>query len=114
LGISLGCFVASSQAAPIEPYGALAVATPTAAIETVQFMPGSGFPYPHERGAIVDWCAVWANGCGWPAAHQFCQARGFSHALGWHDFYAGRTYVIGSNQFCEGDACKGFSFVRCG
>jgi hypothetical protein len=104
---------AGAQAAPLGLDGAV-LAAPGAVIETVQFLPGSGFPYPKAGGAIMDWCAVWANGCGWPAAHQFCQSRGFSHALSWNAFHAGHTYVVGSNRYCDGDACKGFSFVRCG
>jgi hypothetical protein len=60
ISASLG-FVGVATAAPLAPL-------PGPAIETVQYLPGSGFPYPHEGGAIVDWCAVWADGCG-------CQAR---------------------------------------
>jgi hypothetical protein len=105
--------VASAQAAPVGLNGG-AIAPPDATIVTVQFLPGSGFPYPKAGGAILDWCAVWAQGCGWPAAHQFCQSRGFSHALSWNVFRAGHTFVVGSNRYCDGDACKGFSFVRCG
>ena len=82
-------------------------------IETIQYLPGSGFSYPHIRGAIVDWCVVWANGCGWPAAHQFCRSRGFDRALSWNIFRAGRTYVVGSERYCEGSGCKGFQFIRC-
>jgi hypothetical protein len=82
-------------------------------IETVQYLPGSGFSYPHERGAIVDWCAVWANDCGAPAANAFCHSRGFDRALSWNIFQAGRTYVVGSHRYCEGGGCKGFRFIRC-
>ncbi len=106
--------VGIAQAAPVTPAAALALASAGAAVETVQFMPGSGFPYPHERGAIVDWCAVWAQGCGWPGANQFCQARGFSHAVGWNIFRPGHTFVLGSDRYCDGGGCKGFRFVRCG
>lgn len=115
LGVFLGCFGgASLNAAPLAPVDGLNAATPSATIETVQYMPGSGFPYPRAHGAIVDWCAVWAHACGWGGANQFCQARGFQRALYWDIFRPGHTYVIGSDQYCDGDGCKGFSFVRCG
>ncbi len=111
----LGCLGGGGlNAAPLGPLDALNLAAPSAAIETVQYMPGSGFHYPMAHGAIVDWCAVWAHGCGWEGATQFCQARGFDHALNWDAFHPGHTYVIGSNKYCDGDGCKGFSFVRCG
>ncbi len=71
------------------------------------------FDFPLVRGANVDWCAAWAQGCGWPGAHQFCHMRGFAHATGYATFQPGRTYVIGSDQFCNGSACKAFRFVAC-
>jgi len=94
--------------------GPLALPPPSGAmVEAVQYLPGSGFMYPHERGAIVDWCVVWANGCGWPGANQFCRSRGFDRALSWNIFQPGRTYVVGSDRYCEGGGCKGFRFIRC-
>jgi hypothetical protein len=115
LGVFLGCLgVGGLQAAPVEALGSPTAAAPGSAIETVQYMPGSGFRYPKAGGAIVDWCAVWAHDCGWGGATQFCRARGFDRALSWDTFRPGHTFVIGSQQYCDGDVCKGFSFVRCG
>jgi hypothetical protein len=72
------------------------------------------FDFPRSHDASVDWCAVWANGCGWEGAHQFCRRRGFSRATGWNVFPAGHTYVIGDGRYCDGDFCKGFRYVVCG
>ncbi len=71
------------------------------------------FDYPLMRGAVVDWCVVWANGCGWEGAHQFCQTRGFARAASWDIGRPGRTFVIGTDRFCEGSFCKGFRQVTC-
>ena len=71
------------------------------------------FEYPTHRGAIIDWCASWATNCGWAGAHQFCQMRGFARAVRWRTFRPGRTYVIGSGQFCDGNDCQGFLSVDC-
>lgn len=110
MNIGLGLWlVGAASAGPLVSPAALG---PLA--ENAQYMPGSGFEYPKASGAIVDWCAVWANGCGWPGAHQFCRTKGFSQALGWDIFRPGHTFVVGSNQYCTGDGCKGFRFVRCG
>jgi hypothetical protein len=72
------------------------------------------FDFPRSHDASVDWCAVWANGCGWEGAHQFCRRRGFSRATGWNVFAAGHTFVIGDGRYCDGDFCKGFRYVVCG
>lgn len=71
------------------------------------------FNNPQISGVIVDHCAVWANNCGWGGAHQFCQTQGFAAARSFQVFNPGRTYVIGSQQVCEGGYCVGFSQVVC-
>jgi hypothetical protein len=75
---------------------------------------GQRFEFPRSHGASVDWCAVWANGCGWEGAHQFCRQRGFSRAMSWDVFTVGHTYVIGAGRFCDAEFCKGFKQVTCG
>src|SRR6266705_3219562 len=67
------------------------------------------FNSPTVQGAIVDWCATWATDCGAGGAEQFCQQQGYSRAVDWGTFRPGRTWVIGSNQLCEGEVCVGFS-----
>ena len=81
--------------------------------QTVQYRPGSGYNFPRAGGAIVDWCATFSRDCGTPAARQFCRSKGFDRALTWEIFHPGRTYVIGSDRYCEGEVCRGFRFIRC-
>ncbi len=71
------------------------------------------FHHPRLNGAIVDWCSTWATNCGWGGAHQLCQNYGFARAMSWNIYRPGRTWVIGSNQFCDGPICQGFSQVTC-
>jgi len=71
------------------------------------------FDFPRSHGASVDWCAVWANDCGWGGARQFCNMRGFARATSWDIFHPGRTYVIGADRYCNGDHCRGFRHVSC-
>ena len=86
--------------------------TGTAMVQLAQ-QAAQRFEYPLVHGANVDWCAQWAQGCGWPGAHQFCRMRGFAHATGYATFQPGRTYVVGSDQFCNGSVCKAFRYVAC-
>jgi hypothetical protein len=83
-------------------------------VETVQYLPRSGYTFPRAGGAIVDWCAAFSRDCGWGGAHQFCRSKGFDRALTWDIFHPGRTYVIGSDRYCDGEVCRGFRFIRCG
>jgi hypothetical protein len=80
--------------------------------------PGPGgdvrrFNNPHMNGAVVDWCMHWAANCGWGGAHQLCRRYGFARALSWNVYQPGRTWVMGSNRFCVGGFCRGFSQVTC-
>jgi hypothetical protein len=80
--------------------------------------PGPGgafhrFNNPNVNGATVDWCSTWATNCGWGGAHQYCQRQGFARAQSWNVYRPGRTWVIGSSQFCDGPVCQGFSQVTC-
>ncbi len=69
--------------------------------------------YPRWRGAIVDWCQTWARNCGWGGAHQYCRRRGFRSAAAYGTYRPGRTYVLGSNRYCNGGGCVGFRYVNC-
>jgi hypothetical protein len=33
--------------------------------------------------------------------------------VGWTTFHPGKTWVVGSNQYCSADYCIGFSHVTC-
>ena len=71
------------------------------------------FNAPQANGAIVDNCATWANDCGWGGAHQFCRTQGYAAAKSFLLYNPGRTWVIGSQQYCDGGNCVGFSQVIC-
>ncbi len=73
------------------------------------------FEYPTINGAIVDHCATWATDCGWGGANLFCRTQGYGQATAFErDYFPGRTWVIGSQQFCDGNFCQGFRRVTCG
>jgi hypothetical protein len=74
---------------------------------------GRRFHNPQMNGAIVDWCASWAANCGWGGAHQLCRNYGYARAASWNVYRPGRTWVIGTSQFCDGPNCQGFSQVTC-
>jgi DNA-binding beta-propeller fold protein YncE len=65
----------------------------------------------------LDWCHLWGNDCGAPAAHKFCRLE---DGPGWvaHDFeqapnIGGVTEVVGSGEHCDAAGCDGFSFIQC-
>jgi hypothetical protein len=114
IGIGLSFAVAVVAPAVAGPLHLSAVLAAPPMVELVQYLPKSGFHNPMANGAPVDWCATYANNCGAGGATLFCQQHGFSAAVSWQTFTPGQTYVLGSNQFCNGSFCTGFSFVRCG
>lgn len=84
--------------------------------------PGPGpaqktFFKPKIGGVRLDWCRVWANQCGAPAANQYCQSKGYSHAVSFTkknnvgNFT--NTKVIGTGQICFDATCDSFAKIRC-
>ena len=71
------------------------------------------YPNPSMNGATVDWCSSWATNCGWGGANAYCQSRGHTGARSWNVYRPGRTWVMGSSQYCTGPVCQGFSQVTC-
>jgi hypothetical protein len=65
----------------------------------------------------LDWCRVWANQCGKPAADAFCQSKGFTQSNNFEEAIdigaATPTVVIGSGQQCADPSCDGFTFITC-
>jgi hypothetical protein len=114
LGVSLGVAFAIAAPAIAGPLNLPAVLVAPPMVEKVQYLPKSGFPNPTANGAAVDWCATYAANCGAGGAALFCQQHGFGSALSWKTFHPGRTFVLGSNEYCNGSFCTGFSFIRCG
>ena len=72
------------------------------------------FAVPQANGAYVDWCETFGANCGQAGADQFCRTQGYSGATQWQWFYADRTFVIGSNMFCEvTGSCGALRDVSC-
>jgi len=75
------------------------------------------FAPPTHNNYRVDVCATWAQGCGEPAATQFCKLKGFDKAQSWSiakDIGAATpTLVIGDNKVCGQATCDGFASVTC-
>ena len=113
--LSMGIVFMGAVASAKQVMNVTATAPSATGSSTIQLaQSGQRFDFPRSHGASVDWCAVWANGCGWEGAHQFCRRRGFARATGWDVFVAGHTYVIGDDRYCNADFCKGFRQVTCG
>jgi len=81
---------------------------------------GSGavtYNKPKIGGLRLDWCRVWANECGQPAANAFCQSEGYSGATSFTKASNigafAKTRVIGSGQVCDQPGCDGFAKIRC-
>jgi hypothetical protein len=75
---------------------------------------GVGFPAPMINGVAVDWCASWARDCGQGGADQFCRTQGYARAQSWQHVLVNHTFVIGSNQHCQGaGSCGALRNVVC-
>lgn len=83
------------------------------------------YDYPHIAWTSrvflpLDWCKVWANECGQPAADEFCKrmdagrprATAFEKAPGMGTSRA--TVVISSGERCDAPHCDGFVSITCG
>ena len=68
---------------------------------------------PTMHGAVVDWCAPWAQNCGWGGAHTFCRAVGYARAVDFSTYRPGRTWVMITNRYCNFWNCVGFAHVTC-
>ncbi|MEZ5810994.1 MAG: hypothetical protein R3D45_06205 [Rhizobiaceae bacterium] len=72
------------------------------------------FHNPKVGGVRLDWCRVWANQCGRPAARAYCQSKGYNRASSWTKANnIGYTRIISSGQICNLPTCDGFRRIRC-
>ena len=72
------------------------------------------FSRPTVQGVRVDWCLVWGNECGQPAADAFCRSRGFARAREFSQVVdVPPTVVIGSGQRCNDPVCDAIGNVTC-
>jgi hypothetical protein len=63
--------------------------------------------------APVDRCATPGDNCTAGGANAYCQRIGYTSAVNWSYYRPGRTYIIGSNSYCNGPQCEGLLHVTC-
>jgi hypothetical protein len=69
---------------------------------------------PTLGGYGLDYCREWSKDCGWPAAHAFCQAKGYSKAVDFRWVKDNqKTRVITGGQVCDAPSCDRISRVVC-
>lgn len=73
------------------------------------------FSKPKIGGVRLDWCKVWGDKCGKPAADAFCKQHEFDKASSYvQDLKpGGKTKVIASGQICNDVGCAGFKSITC-
>jgi hypothetical protein len=100
-------------------YGSMTLAAIAAALSwTAQPADAQDRTYnkPLYRENRLDWCLTWGNGCGKPAADNFCNRRRYERARVFRAEVVGRreaTRLIGSNEVCSGqDFCTAFAYIH--
>jgi len=72
---------------------------------------------PKVRGIALDWCRIFENQCGQPAADAFCRSKGHLKASSWLKWNnpGFRTITIGQNSICNPHyhRCDSFKNVVC-
>jgi hypothetical protein len=72
---------------------------------------------PQYRGYNLDWCYIFENECGKPAADAFCRLNGQANAIRWEKAInpGYRTMTIGQNSVCDPAAhvCDSFVVIEC-
>lgn len=96
------------QVWPLKRVVEATVIRPTGRAETRTFI------QPTVNGIRLDWCRVWGNECGKPAADAFCTSQGFRNAADHPiDANIGRTWVMGDARECNDPNCDGFTRIVC-
>ena len=78
---------------------------------------GTQFNNPTWNGYALDWCRVFENACGAPAADQYCQKRGYPRAEAFQirPRVNVQTMTIGNNAICNPNVhgCDSFQYIVC-
>lgn len=69
---------------------------------------------PRFNGIRVDYCVVWAENCGTPAASIACKLYGYTKPITYGVLWDyGYTYVLASDRICSGTFCDAIEWVLC-
>ena len=75
------------------------------------------FYAPKYNGYRLDWCRVFENECGAPAASQYCQKMGYAQVANFEieQMVQTNTMTVGSNAICNPayHRCDSFKYVQC-
>jgi hypothetical protein len=72
------------------------------------------FNNPTVQGYGLDYCREWAQNCGWPAAHAYCQSKGYNSAVDFRWLENNqKTRVINGGQVCDSGFCDRITQVSC-
>ena len=75
------------------------------------------FHNPRIGGVRLDWCRLWAQQCGRPAANAFCRRHGYVRSIAHRKAVnIGRwtqTRIIATGQICAANGCDGFRRITC-
>jgi hypothetical protein len=73
-----------------------------------------GFRAPKIDGTRLDWCLVFGEQCGQPAADEFCRRQGFKASLRFEiEHMVSPTQVITSGARCTIPGCDAFLYIVC-
>jgi hypothetical protein len=78
------------------------------------------FENPSIAGGRLDWCAIFGENCGTPAANAFCRLKGYARSVN-HEKAPnlGRTKLVNGqdcdcvSKKCGNYTCDGFKYVTC-
>lgn len=79
---------------------------------------GATYYHPKYKGYGLDWCYIFENQCGKPAADAFCKSLGQGQAVNLEKLNnpGYQTMTIGQNSVCDPSShgvCDTFSFIQC-
>lgn len=73
------------------------------------------FDKPTVDGVLLDWCRLYADKCGQPAADAFCRANGYRRTVRYVKWNGPGlpTKIISNGQICDDPGCDSFVWIEC-
>jgi hypothetical protein len=70
---------------------------------------------PRVDGVLLDWCRVYADRCGQPAADAFCRANGYRRSVRFVKWVnpLKPTKIISDGSICDAEGCDSFRWIEC-